>query len=104
VVFGELPGRRIGYWHDAAHAARLAALGAVPAEEWLARLGPRAAGVTLCDWGPSAPCLPPGAGVVEWTTLRAQMTESMPRVLRADPTWPSPLVADALREAASLGF
>jgi len=28
-VFGELPGRRIGYWHDAARAARLAALGAI---------------------------------------------------------------------------
>jgi hypothetical protein len=103
-VFGELPGRRIGYWHDAAHAARLAALGAVPAEEWLARLGARAAGVTVCDWSPSAPCLPPGAGVVAWTALRGQLTAAMTRVLRADPSWPAPLVADALREAASLGL
>ena len=103
-VFGELPGRRIGYWHDAARAARLAALGAVPAEEWLARLGSRAGGVTISDWSPSAACLPPGAGVVEWTTLRSQITDAMPRVLRADPSFPAPLLADAVREAASLGF
>lgn len=103
-VFGELPGRRIGYWHDAARAARLAALGAVPAEEWLARLGPRAAGLTISDWSPSAACLPPGAGVVAWGTLRGQITDAMPRVLRVDPSFPAPLLADSLREAASLGF
>ncbi len=101
VVFGELPGRRIGYWHHAAHAARLAALGAVRAEEWLARLGSRAAGVTISDWSPSASALPPGAGVVAWTALRAQLTAAMPRVLVLDPSFPAPLLADAVREAAA---
>jgi sugar phosphate isomerase/epimerase len=104
IVFGELPGRRIGYWHDAGHAARLAALSVVPAEEWLSRLGPRAGGATLVDWSPTAGGLPPGAGVVDWTTLRGQLTAAMPRVLRLDPSFPAPLLADALREAAALGF
>jgi sugar phosphate isomerase/epimerase len=104
IVFGELPGRRIGYWHDTGHAARLAALSVVPAEEWLARLGPRTGGVTLVDWSPSAGGLPPGAGVVDWTPLRGQLTAAMPRVLRLDPSFPGPLLADALREAGALGF
>jgi sugar phosphate isomerase/epimerase len=104
IVFGELPGRRLGYWHDAGHAARLAALSAVPAQEWLSRLGPRAGGATIVDWSPSGGGLPPGAGVVEWAALRGQLTAAMPRVLRLDPSFPAPLLADALREAASLGF
>jgi len=99
-VLGELPRRAIGYWHDAGHAARLAALGLVPAEEWLARLGPRTAGVTLADWSPSGGDLPPGAGVVAWTALRAQLTDAMPRVLRLDPAVPAAFLADAVREAA----
>jgi sugar phosphate isomerase/epimerase len=101
-VFAELPGRRVGYWHDAAHAARLDALGAVPAGEWLARLGPRAAGVTISDWTPSAAGLPPGAGTVAWTALRAQLGSSMTRVLRLDASFPAALLDDALREARSL--
>jgi hypothetical protein len=104
VVFGELPGRRIGYWHDAAHAARLAFLGVLPAEEWLARLGRRAVGVTICDWSSTADGLPPGAGVVDWTALRGQLTDAMPRVLRLDTSFPAALLADAVREAAALGM
>jgi len=103
-VFDELPGRRVGYWHDAEHAARLAALSVVPAEEWLARLGPRAGGVTLADFSLAAGGLPPGAGVVDWTTLRGQLTAAMSRVLRLDASFPAPLLADALREARSRGF
>ncbi len=103
-VFAELPGRRLAYWHDAAHAARLHALGAVAADEWLARLGPRCAGVTISDWTPSASGLPPGAGTVAWPALRAQLGSSMTRVLRLDASFPAPLLNDALREARSLGL
>jgi sugar phosphate isomerase/epimerase len=103
-VFDELPRRRIAYWHDAGHAARLAAFGVVPAEEWLARLGPRASGVTISDWSPSAADLPPGAGVVDWRAPRPQLTAVVPRVLRLAPSLPAPLLTDALREARSLGL
>jgi len=104
LVFAELPGRKVGYWHDAGHAARLAALGVFPAEEWLARLGRFAGGVTVADWSTSASELPPGAGVVDWTSLTAQLTAAMPRVLRLHPSFPAPLLDDALREAESLGL
>jgi len=103
-VFAELPGRRLGWWHDAAHAARLHALGAVPADEWLARLARRTGGVTISDWAPSGSGLPPGAGTVAWPALRAQLGSSMIRVLRLDASFPAPLLDDALREAQSLGL
>ena len=103
-VFGELPGRRVGYWHDAGNAARLDALGVLPAEEWLTRLGRRAAGVTISDWSPMASHLPPGAGVVDWPALRAQLSAPMILVLRLDPAFPAPLLADAVREARAMAF
>jgi sugar phosphate isomerase/epimerase len=103
-VFDELRGRRVGYWHDAAHAARLAALGVVPADEWLARLGDRAGGVTIADFAGTSDGLPPGAGVVDWTSLRGQLSAAMPRVLRLDASFAAPLLADALRQAAALGL
>jgi len=104
IVFDELPGRRLGYWHDPAYAARLATLGVVAADEWLSRLGPRAGGVTISDFAGTSGGLPPGAGVVDWTSLRAQLTAAMPRVLRLDASFPAALLADAVREARSLGF
>lgn len=98
-VFGELPRRRIGYWHDTAHAARIAAFGAVPAEEWLARLGARAVGVTMADFSEPSASLPPGAGLVDWAAVRAQLTPSLRRVLRLDPSFPATLLRDAVRSA-----
>ena len=104
LVFGELRGRRIGWWHDAGNAARLHALGAVDAQEWLARLGARTEGLTLSDWSPSAARMPPGSGTVDWRALRSQASASMERVLRLDPIHPPALLEDALREASALGF
>jgi hypothetical protein len=103
-VVDELPGRRVGYWHDAALAARLGALGVAPASSWLESLGSLTGGLTLCDWTPGEARLPVGSGRVDWAGLLAQATAAMPRVLRLASTFPAPLLDDALREAHARGF
>jgi len=104
IVFAELPGTKIGYWHDSGHAARLAVLGAAPQDEWLGRLAPATRGVTLADWSPIADRMPPGSGSVQWRSLRFQVNDGMFRVLALDPEYPAALIDDTLREVANLGF
>ncbi len=103
-VLDDLRGRRLGYWHDAAHAARLGVLGAASPDEWLGRLAAATAGVTLADWSPIADRMPPGSGHVQWRALRFQMREGMFRVLALDPEYPAALLDDTLREVRNLGF
>jgi sugar phosphate isomerase/epimerase len=104
----ELRGRKAAFWLDTAHAARLGALGAADPREWIARAGGAVRGVTISDWAPPAfgggggaggGRLPPGAGLVDWASLRGQMVPSMSRVLRLPPEVPPALAAEALREA-----
>lgn len=104
LVFAELPRAKVGYWHDAGNAARLATLGAATQEEWLGRLATVARGVTLADWSPIADRMPPGSGNVQWRELRFQLREGMFRVLALDPEYPAALIDDTLREVANLGF
>ncbi len=104
MVFAEFPKARLGYWHDSGNAARLAALGAVPQDEWLGRLTPVTRGVTLTDWSPIAARMPPGSGNVQWRALRFQVQSGMFRVLALDPEYPASLIDDTLREVANLGF
>jgi sugar phosphate isomerase/epimerase len=101
-VLDELPGRRLGYWHDTAHAARLHALGVAPAESWLEAAGGVARGVTLSDWSPSASRLPPGAGVADFGALRPQLTPGMSRVLALGPTLPAAFLDEAVRQAEAI--
>lgn len=102
LVFEELPGRRLAYWHHAGNAARLDDLGAVPAEAWVDAAGDRLVGVTLEDWSRSGGGLPVGAGVVDWRALSRQLPASVPRVVAVDASLPAPLVLDALREAEGI--
>jgi len=104
LVFNEFRGRKLGYWHDSGHAARLAVLGMSQQDEWLGRLGHVTHGVTLSDWSPIAERMPPGSGLVQWRQLRFQVKEGMFRVLALDPEYPSPLIDDTLREVGNLGF
>jgi len=100
--------RKVGCWHDAAHAARLGALGVADPRDWLARAGAATLGVTVCDWSPpvfgggGGGRTPPGAGTVDWAGLRSQLAAPMLRVLRLPPDLPAAFVGDALREAARL--
>jgi len=65
LVFNEFRGKKLGYWHDSGHAARLAVLGVAAQDEWLGRLGHVTHGVTLADWSPIAQRKPPGSGHVQ---------------------------------------
>ncbi len=103
-VLDEFRGRRVGYWHDAANAARLDALGAADQEAWLELLGPHSVGITISDWSPLGERMPPGAGLVGWKSLRFQVRPRMLRVVTLDPTYPAPLLEDTLREVRGLGF
>ena len=98
-LHSELKGRRVGIWHDTAHAARLGALGAAPASAWIERAAGATRGVTLSDWSPHGGRTPPGAGHVDWTTLRGQLTGAMVRVLRVAPEFPAAFLAEAARDA-----
>lgn len=102
LVFEELPGRRLAYWHHAGRAARLDDVGAVDAEAWVDAAGDRLVGVTLEDWSRSGAGLPVGAGVVDWRALSRQLPVSVPRVVSVDGSLPAPLVLDALREAEGI--
>lgn len=99
-VFDDLRGRRLAWWHDPAHAARLGMLGLVDPGEWLARLGPRTRGMTISDWSPSGGRTPPGTGLVAWDALRDQASPSWVRVLRLEPEYPAALLVDAARDRA----
>lgn len=100
---GELRGRRVALWLDAAHAARLGLLGAADPAAWIDRACGAVHGVTVSDWSPPVfgACgrTPPGAGVVDWAALRGQLSAATMRVLRLPPEVPPGLVADALRDA-----
>lgn len=102
LILAELPGRRLGYWHDTAHAARLDALGAIAAESWLEAAGDVTHGVTLSDWSPSASGLPPGAGTADFASLRPQLTPRMTRVLALSPTLPAAFLDEAVRQAEGI--
>ncbi len=98
-MLSEVRSRRVGLWHDVAHGARLAALGVVPQDAWLAANGARTGGVTISDWAPSGGRTPPGAGLADWTAIRAQIGAKMTRVLRIEPVYPAMLLLDAARVA-----
>lgn len=98
-VFDELPGRRLAYWHHTARVAKLDRLGIVPAESWMACLGARTTGATLEDWSPTADGLPVGAGVVDWRRTSLTLPTTAVRVVSVSPSFPQPLVLDALRQA-----
>ncbi len=103
-VIDDLPGRKIGYWHDAGHAARLEALGVAQQESWLSMLGDHTIGITLSDWSPLGDRLPPNSGFVRWKRLRFQTSRKMQRVIALDPSFPAPLLEDTVREIRELGF
>lgn len=86
-VCEDLGHRRIGYWHDAALAARRQQVLGEAQGEWLERFGNRCRGMTLGDANPDGLYLPPGSGGVDYSLLASYVPRTgapMPVVLELD--------------------
>jgi hypothetical protein len=86
-IFTDLRGLRIGYWHDAAVAARREQALGVPQGEWLHGFADRLTGYTVADSG--AGCLYglPGSGSVDYPLLasyKLRRARALPAVLELD--------------------
>jgi sugar phosphate isomerase/epimerase len=82
---------RVGYWHDAALAARREQVGLEPQGEWLERFANRCRGMSLGDGSPDGVYLPPGAGGVDYGMLATYLPHSgapLPVVIELDVSIP----------------
>ena len=77
-LYEDLAHLRIGYWHDAALAARRAQVGLEAQGEWLEAFASRCGGMTLGDSSPDGCYLPPGAGGVDYGLLASYVPRSGP--------------------------
>jgi sugar phosphate isomerase/epimerase len=66
VILDRFSSPMVGYWHDTGHAERLANLGYVPHEAWLARYGHRLVAMHLHDCNGLRDHVIPGRGRVDW--------------------------------------
>lgn len=80
-VFEDLGHQRLGYWHDAALAARWHQVAGWAQGEWLEMFSNRFRGMTLGDASSDGLYLPPGAGGVDYGLLASYV----PRTGRALP-------------------
>lgn len=88
-LFEDLHQLRIGYWHDAAVAARREQVLGEAQGEWLEEFGNRCRGISLGDASPEGMYLPPGAGGVDYGLLATYVPRSgrpFPVVLELDPS------------------
>lgn len=88
-IFADLHHPRLGYWHDAAVAARREQVLGEPAGQWLEEFGNRLLGMSLGDANPDGMYLPPGAGGVDYGMLTSYLPRQgrpVPMVLELDPS------------------
>ncbi len=87
-IFEDLPGIPLGYWHDAAIAARRMELLGTPQGEWLAPFADRVLGVTVGDCLEGGLYALPGSGSVDFGLLasyRVRRGRPLPVALELDP-------------------
>ncbi len=99
-LLAEFDGAPLGFWFDAAAAARVESLGLRPALQWIEKVGPALAGVTVHDgrWrtvsgidqygdteetptGEWDARLAPGAGIVDWEAIVAALAARKTKVV-----------------------
>lgn len=88
-IYDDLHHARLGYWHDAAVAARREQVLGEAFGEWLDSFGNRLRGCSLGDASPDGMYLPPGAGGVDYGLLASYLPRSgaiLPAVLELDPS------------------
>ena len=87
-IFEDLPRRRLGYWHDAAVAARRQELLGEEQGQALESFSKVLCGMSLADIGGGEVYLPPGAGGVDYPLLRSYVLRAgrpLPGVVELDP-------------------
>ncbi len=104
ILFSEVGSKRLAYWHDTGHAAVQEALGGPPAGAWLARHGPRCAGVHLHDVAGLADHLPPGAGTIPWREVAAALPSRCVRTLEVNRRWPAEMLLEGRRVLEAAGI
>lgn len=90
-LFEDLHQLRLGYWHDAAVAARREQVLGEPQGEWLETFGNRLQGMTLGDASEEGMYLPPGSGGVDYGLVASYVPRAgapLPVVLELDPSVP----------------
>lgn len=88
-LYEDLHQLRLGFWHDAAVAARREQVLGEPQGEWLEDFGNRCIGISLGDASPDGMYLPPGAGGVDYGGLATYVPRSgrpFPAALELDPS------------------
>lgn len=88
-IYDDLHHPRLGYWHDAAVAARREQVLGEGQGEWLEAFGNRLRGCSLGDSSPDGMYLPPGAGGVDYGLLASYLPRTgavLPAVLELDPS------------------
>ena len=91
LIFEDLPGSGLAYWHDAPITARRHEVLGEEQGVWVERFAPRIGGMTLGDTLDGELYLPPGAGLVDYPLLASYMgklTRETPAVVELDPAVP----------------
>jgi sugar phosphate isomerase/epimerase len=104
VLLARLPDPRLGYWHDAGHAAVQEFLGLAGQHEWLRRHGRRTLGVHLHDVRERVrDHYPPGQGEVDFATLLSLLPREALRVLEINSQFIAEEVVLGKRRIEELG-
>jgi sugar phosphate isomerase/epimerase len=88
-IFEDLASLSLGYWHDAAVAARRQQVLGEAQGEWVDCFRNRLVGMTLGDASGDGMYLPPGAGGVDWSLLANYVPSSakpLPAAIELDPS------------------
>lgn len=104
LLFSELKGRNVGYWHDAAAARDQERAGAAPPRAWAGDFGERAYGASLADVQGAERGLPPGAGEIDFRLLRESLPRGIPAVLDVEHGVPAGELRLAVALLRSLGY
>jgi len=105
IIFRELRGAPIGYWHDTGHAASLEALGFLPCQnDLLGAFRERLLGVHLHDARGLDDHLPPGEGALDFKALAAVVAPRARLVLEVHPPATPESVVRARHVLEEAGF
>lgn len=103
-VLDEFRGKPLGYWHDAAAARMLELYGLAQPSAWSGEHASRTLGATMTDVAGSETRLPPGAGELDFKSLRETLPSAMPVVLDVDPKFGMRELQQAVKFLRGMGW